>query len=177
MALTQAEINALLLGVDMGSGQDIVLTMYGHEKTIDKIAVSSFGSGSNARTYCDMIRALKLEGDSWVYAKIIPENTPLDPFLFIPRSFSDLILNMDNRGIQKVLREVDNNLLAKALKGATDAVLEKIFQNMSKNGGAMFREDSEYMGPIRKEDVEEGRERIISIIRHLADTGEIVIAS
>ena len=94
----------------MGRGKDIVLTIYGHEKNIDKIAVSSFDVSSdrwyndsnNARTYCDMINALKLEGDSWVYAKIIPENTPFDPNLLTPYRFSDLILSLHNIAIQKV---------------------------------------------------------------------------
>jgi flagellar motor switch protein FliG len=159
---------------------NIVLTVYGHEKTVDKIAVSSFedssGRSDNSRTYCDMINSLKLEGNSWVYAKEIPENTPFDPKLFIPSMFSDLIMSLDNRALQRVLREVDNRLLAGALKGVADAVHDKVFQNMSERAVTMLKEELECMKSVGMAKIEECRDKIISIIRHLEDTGEIIVA-
>jgi flagellar motor switch protein FliG len=176
LSLIQAEINALL-GVDMGSGRDIVLTIYGHDDAVDKIAVSLFDSGSNSRTYCEMINALKTGKNPWVYAKVVPENTPFNPNMFLPNryAFSDLMLKMDNRTIQRVFSKIESQELAMALKGATDAVLKKVFKNMSKRGAAMFKEAMEYMGPVRLNDVEEKQEKIVDIIRHLEDTGEIII--
>ena len=161
----------------MGSGRNIVLTMYGHENLIDKIAISVFDSDSDSRTYCETINALKTGRNPWVYTKAIPENTPLNFDLFIPNKyvFSDLILSMDDRAIQKVLREVEFQNLVIAMKGTDEAVLDKILQNMSKRGGAMLKEDMEYIGPVRLKDVEEKRDKIVDIIRRLEYYGEIII--
>lgn len=86
------------------------------------------------------------------------------------------ILSLDDRSIQRVLREVDNNELAVALKGATEEVQNVIFNNMSKRLAAMIKEDMEYMGPVRLKDVEEAQQRIVNIIRKLEDSSEIIIS-
>ena len=89
--------------------------------------------------------------------------------------FEDIVM-LDDRSISKVLREVNNDEMAKALKQVDAEVQDKIFRNMSKRAGAMLRDEMEYMGPIRVKDVEEAQQKIVSIIRHLEDKGEIVIA-
>lgn len=89
--------------------------------------------------------------------------------------FEDIVM-LDDRSIQKVMREVDSQELAKALKSVDNEVQDKIYRNMSKRASAMLKEDMEYMGPIRMKDVEEAQQKIVSIIRHLEDQGEIVIA-
>ncbi|WAM33452.1 flagellar motor switch protein FliG [Caldicellulosiruptor morganii] len=89
--------------------------------------------------------------------------------------FEDII-KLDNRSIQRVLREVENNTLAIALKGTTEEVRKVIFSNMSKRMAEMIQEDMEYMGPVRIRDVEEAQQKIVNIIRKLEDAGEIVIA-
>ena len=75
-----------------------------------------------------------------------------------------------------MLREVDNNELAVALKSTNEEVQEVIFNNMSKRLAVMIREDMEYMGPVRMKDVEEAQQKIVNIIRKLEDTGEIIIS-
>ena len=89
--------------------------------------------------------------------------------------FEDIVM-LDDRAIQKVLREVDTAELAKALKSVDTEVQDKIFQNMSKRAASMLKEDMEYMGPVRLKDVEESQQKIVSVIRRLEDSGEIVIA-
>jgi flagellar motor switch protein FliG len=86
------------------------------------------------------------------------------------------ILTLDNRAIQRFLREVDNSQLAIALKGATEEVKNVIFNNMSKRLSEMIKEDIEFMGPVRLKDVEEAQQRIVNVIRKLEDSGEIVIS-
>lgn len=86
------------------------------------------------------------------------------------------ILSLDDKSIQRVLREVDNNELAVALKGAVEEVQNVIFNNMSKRLAAMIREDMEYMGPVRLKDVEEAQQRIVNVIRKLEDSSEIIIS-
>ena len=160
---------------------NIVVTAYGHDKTVDKIAVSTFdfsgrhgqSSPSDADTYCKMINSIELKGDSWVYAKEISENTQYGLDKFVPMTFSDVIIELDNRSIQKVLREVDTHELANSMEGEDETVQEKIFSNMSKRAAQMLKEDMEYMGPVLLKNVKESQVKIISIIRHLADIGEI----
>ncbi|HOF34335.1 MAG TPA: flagellar motor switch protein FliG [Spirochaetota bacterium] len=89
--------------------------------------------------------------------------------------FEDIVL-LDDRAIQKVLREVDTNDLAKALKGVEPEVQEKIFKNMSKRASSLLREDMDFMGPLRLRDVEESQQKVVNIIRKLEESGDIVIA-
>lgn len=86
------------------------------------------------------------------------------------------ILALDDKTIQRVLRDVDNNDLGIALKGSTEEVQNVIFNNLSKRLAAMIREDMDFMGPVRMKDVEEAQQKIVNIIRKLEDTGEIIIA-
>lgn len=89
--------------------------------------------------------------------------------------FEDIVM-LDDRAIQKVLRDVDSPELAKALKAVDSEVQDKIFRNMSKRAAALLKDDMEYMGPIRMKDVEEAQQRIVSQIRKLEEQGEIVVA-
>ena len=89
----------------------------------------------------------------------------------------EVLLLLDDRAIQKWLREVDTQDIAIALKGATAEVQDKIFRNMSQRASAMLKEDMEFMGPIRKSYVLERQRKLIDILRQLEDNGEIVILS
>ncbi|MCL2295237.1 MAG: flagellar motor switch protein FliG [Spirochaetes bacterium] len=89
--------------------------------------------------------------------------------------FEDIVL-LDDRAIQKVLREVDQQELGKALKAVDNEVQDKIFKNMSKRAATTLKEDMEFMGPIRLKDVEEAQQKIVSVIRKLEEQGEIVVA-
>lgn len=86
------------------------------------------------------------------------------------------ILALDDKTIQRILRDVDNNDLGLALKSATEEVQNVIFNNLSKRLSAMIREDMDFMGPVRMKDVEEAQQKIVNIIRKLEDSGEIIIA-
>ena len=89
--------------------------------------------------------------------------------------FEDILL-LDDRAIQRVLRDVDNADLGVALKAANEEVQNVIFKNLSKRLAAMIKEDMEFMGPVRMKDVEEAQQKIVSVIRKLEDAGEIVIS-
>ena len=89
--------------------------------------------------------------------------------------FEDILL-LDDRAIQRVMRDVDNNDIAIALKVANEEVKGVIFKNISKRLAAMIQEDMEFMGPVRMKDVEEAQQKIVGIIRKLEDSAEIVIS-
>jgi len=83
------------------------------------------------------------------------------------------LVDVDDRGIQSLLREISSENLILALKGADDEIKEKIFKNMSKRAGEMLRDDLESQGPVRLSDVEVAQKEILSIARRMSDAGEI----
>jgi flagellar motor switch protein FliG len=85
------------------------------------------------------------------------------------------LIDVDDRGIQALLREVQQDVLMKALKGADEALKEKILGNMSKRAAELLRDDLEAMGPIRISEVEVAQKEILSIARRLSDSGEIML--
>jgi len=89
--------------------------------------------------------------------------------------FEDIV-NLEDRAIQRILREVDTKDLAMSLKGTKEDVKEKIFKNMSERAQAMLRDEMEYMGPVRAKEVQEIQSKIVGIIRTLEVAGEIIVA-
>ena len=89
--------------------------------------------------------------------------------------FEDILM-LDDRSIQRVLRDVDNNDLALACKSANEQVQNAIFNNLSKRLAVMIKEDMDFMGPVRMKDVEEAQQKIVNTIRRLEDSAEIVIS-
>jgi flagellar motor switch protein FliG len=89
--------------------------------------------------------------------------------------FEDINL-VDDKGIQAVLKEVENDQLTMALKTASEPLKDKIFRNMSERAAALIREDMQYMGPVKLSDVEAAQQRIVDIVRRMEDAGEIVIS-
>ncbi len=89
--------------------------------------------------------------------------------------FEDIV-TLDNRAIQRVIRDVQNEDLLLALKASSEEVKEVLFRNMSERMAENFKEEMEFMGPVRLRDVEEAQSRIVAIIRRLEDAGEVVIA-
>ncbi len=89
--------------------------------------------------------------------------------------FEDILL-INDKGIQAVLKEIDNEELALALKTASEDMKNKIFGNMSERAATLIREDMEYMGPVRLSDVEAAQQRIVDVVRRLEDAGEIIIS-
>ncbi len=85
------------------------------------------------------------------------------------------ILEVDDRGIQLVLREVQSESLIVALKGASEELREKVFKNMSQRAAEMLREDLESKGPVKLSEVESEQKEILKVVRRLSDEGQIVL--
>jgi len=88
----------------------------------------------------------------------------------------DNLIEVDDRGIQSLLKEVSSDDLVVALKGADDQIKDKIFRNMSKRAGDILKDDLESRGPVRISDVESAQKAIVAIARRMAETGEIILA-
>src|SRR5213592_471099 len=89
--------------------------------------------------------------------------------------FEDILL-VNDKGIQSVLKEIDNEELSLALKTASEELKQKIFKNMSERAAQLIQEDMQYMGPVRVSDVEAAQQKIVDVVRRLEDAGEIIIA-
>jgi len=89
--------------------------------------------------------------------------------------FEDLVY-VDDRGIQRILREVDKKELAMALKVVDDTLRDKIFKNMSERAQELLKEEIQYMGPVRLKEVEAAQARIVDIVKQLEESGEVMIA-
>lgn len=88
--------------------------------------------------------------------------------------FEDIKM-VNDKGIQAVLKEVENDELSLALKTASDELQQKIFGNMSERAASMIKEDMEFMGPVRVSDVEQAQQRIVDIVRRLEEAGDVII--
>jgi flagellar motor switch protein FliG len=88
--------------------------------------------------------------------------------------FEDILV-VNDKGIQSVLKEIDHDELALALKTASPEMKEKIFKNMSERASQLIKEEMEYMGPVRLSDVEAAQQRIVDVVRKLEDAGEIIL--
>ncbi|ASA57079.1 flagellar motor switch protein FliG [Vibrio gazogenes] len=98
--------------------------------------------------------------------------TQIQDLMFVFENLAEV----DDQGIQKLLRDVPQDILQKALKGADDTLKEKIFKNMSKRAAEMLRDDLEAMPPIKVSDVEAAQKEILAIARRMADNGEIMLS-
>jgi len=88
--------------------------------------------------------------------------------------FEDIML-VNDKGIQAVLKEVDNQELAMALKGASEELKEKVFRNMSERAATLINEEMEFMGPVRISDVEASQQKVVDAVRRLEEAGEVII--
>jgi len=89
--------------------------------------------------------------------------------------FEDILL-VNDKGIQAVLKEVETDELALALKTASEELKAKIFKNMSERAATLIKEDMEYMGPVRVSDVEGSQQRIVDVVRRLEEAGEVIVS-
>ncbi len=89
--------------------------------------------------------------------------------------FEDII-TLDDRAIQRVIREVESKDWALSLKGSNEAVQDRVYKKMSQRAAAMLKDEIDYLCPVRLRDVEEAQQRIVAVIRKLEDAGEIVVS-
>jgi flagellar motor switch protein FliG len=120
-----------------------------------------------------IINSLKAGQGDELLEKIREQNEDLSTRIEEQMFVFETLLNVDDRGIQSLLREISNDLLVVALKGCDPQVGDKILGNMSKRASTLLKEDMEARGPIRLSEVEEAQKEILTVARRLADAGDI----
>ena len=146
------------------------------EKNLSSLVTEDFTAAGGVQAIVNILNSVDRGTEKYIMETLEIEDTDLAEEIRKRMFVFEDILSLDNRSIQRFLRDVENNQLAIALKGATEEVQKIIFSNMSKRLAEMIREDIEFMGPVRLKDVEEAQQKIVNIIRKLEDAGEIVIS-
>jgi len=151
------ELNEILEKQFAGNSNTTRANMGGVKRTAD---IMNFLESSTESQLIEAIRDM----DEDLSSKI-------EDLMFVFDNLSDV----DDRGIQALLREISSEVLIVALKGADEAIKEKIFKNMSKRAGELLRDDLEAKGPVRVSEVEGAQKEILTIARRMAEAGEIVL--
>jgi flagellar motor switch protein FliG len=151
------ELNQILEKQFSGNANTSRTTLGGIKRAAD---IMNFLDSSIEGTLMDSIR--EIDEDLSVQ---------IEDLMFVFNNLSDV----DDRGIQALLREVSSDVLVLALKGSDEAIKEKIFKNMSKRAAELLRDDLEAKGPVRVSDVETAQKEILTIARRMAEAGEIVL--
>jgi len=150
------------------------------EMTVD----AHFGSSASrdlsvsggTKTIADILNLVETSAEKNILSALEAEDAELTAeiknMMFV---FEDIVL-LDDRGIQRILREVETKDLSIALKASNDEVKHKIFANVSERVSVMIKEEMEYMGPMRLSDVESAQQRIVEVIRRLEEQGQIVVS-
>ena len=162
-----------------------ILNSFGEKNNSNPDVMSAVGTVlKNADFYGEKAAREIIRNDDFYFLSVIESESKnlfeTNPLLSMNVEYylvnMNVLVDLDDRSLQKWLREVEAQDLAKALKGTDAAVQDKIFRNMSQRAAAMLREDMEFMGPVRKSDVLETQKKLIGILKRLNEEGEIVIS-
>ena len=154
-----------------------------HNKELDEIMEKQFSGTSNLKSSsvggvkaaANILNFLDTSSESAIMDSIRETDGDLGDRIQDLMFVFDNLADVDNQGIQALLREVSSESLVLALKGADDLVKEKIFSNMSKRAAEMLRDDLESRGPVKLSDVEGAQKEILTVARRLADSGDIAL--
>lgn len=146
------------------------------EKKLSSMLTADFTNAGGIQALVDILLSVDRGTEKYIMENLELKDRELAEEIRKRMFVFEDIVTLDNRSIQRFLREVDNSDLALALKGASEEVKKVIFANMSKRLQEMIKEDMEYMGPVRLRDVENAQQKIVNIIRQLEEAGEIIIS-
>ena len=146
------------------------------EKKLENLANQDYTIVGGVDSIVDILNSVDRTTNKRIMDDLEVENVELADEIKKKMFLFEDIVKLDDKSIQRVLREVDNNSIALALKGVKADVQEAIFRNLSSRLADMIREDMEFMGPVRIKDVEEVQQAIVDKVRELEERGEIVIA-
>lgn len=172
----QADVAARIATMDSTSPEIIKEVERIIENKLASMVTSDFTSAGGIETIVDILLSVDRGTEKHIMESLEMRDDELAEEIKKRMFVFEDIVKLDNRSVQRFLREVDNNDLALALKSTSEEVANVIFSNMSKRLQEMIKEDMEFMGPVRLRDVEEAQQRIVNVIRRLEDAGEIVVA-
>ncbi len=172
----QVEVVTRIANMDQTSPEVIKEVERGFEKRLAGLVSERFERTGGVKAVAEMLNLAGRATEKAIMEGLTEDNPDLvEEIRRLMFVFED-IMRVDDRGIQAVLKEVENEELALALRTASDDLKEKIFSNMSERAAQLIKEEMEYMGPVRVSDVEAAQQKIVDTVRRLEDAGEIIIA-
>ncbi len=145
------------------------------ERKLSSLVDQDYTSTGGIETLVNLLNDADRSTEKSILEKLEKEDPQLAEEIRRQLFIFEDITKLDDSSVQRILREVDQDELALALKGVDDEVKGKIFGNMSKRAAGMIKEELEYMGPVRMRDVEEAQQQIVNVIRRLEEEGAIVV--
>jgi len=172
----QADVARRIAQMDRTSPEVIKEVERVLEKKLSSLVTEDYTAAGGIQAIVDVLNSVDRGTERYIMDTLEIEDTNLAEEIRKRMFVFEDILQLDNRAVQRFMREVDNSELAIALKGSSEDVQSLIFANMSKRLAEQIREDLDFMGPVRLKDVEEAQQKIVNIIRKLEDAGEIIIS-
>ena len=172
----QAEVASRIATMDSTSPEVIKEVERILEKKLSSMVTSDFTTAGGIEAIVEILLSVDRGTEKHIMESLEMKDSELAEEIKRRMFVFEDIVTLDNRSVQRFLREVDNSDLALALKSSSEEVSRIIFSNMSKRLQDMLKEDMEFMGPVRLRDVEEAQQKIVNIIRRLEDAGEIVVS-
>ncbi len=172
----QAEVAMRIATMEATSPQVIKEVEFILEKKLSSMVTKDFASTGGIQAIVDILNSVDRSTEKFIMEALEVEEAELAEEIRQKMFVFEDIMNLDSVYVQRFIREVENDEITVALKGAKEELQDYIFSNMSKRMAEMLREDMEFMGPIRLKDVEEAQQKIVATIRRLQDAGEIVIS-
>jgi flagellar motor switch protein FliG len=172
----QVEVVKRIANMEQTSPEVIKEVERGLEYRLSDIVSQTFEKAGGVDTVAEILNLADRSTEKGIMEGLEAEDPDLvEQIRRLMFVFEDILL-VNDKGIQSVLKEVENEELALALKTASQELKDKIFKNMSERAAQLIGEDMQYMGPVRVSDVESAQQKIVDIVRRLEDAGEIIIA-
>jgi flagellar motor switch protein FliG len=147
----------------------------GLEKHLTSLAFEELQDVGGVKTVAEILNVIDRNTEKAILENLAADSQGLvDEIKKLMFVFEDVV-QVDDKGVQNVLKEVDNKKLALALKTASAALKEKVFKNMSQRAAEMVKEEIGFLGPVRVADVESAQQEIVDIVRRLEESGEVII--
>ncbi|MDD5659373.1 MAG: flagellar motor switch protein FliG [Actinomycetota bacterium] len=171
----QADVGVRIAKTERTSPEFIKMVEKLLEDKIKNISKQKTSTISGVETIVNILNQVDRSSEKAILTSLEEKDKDLaDEVRLLLFVFED-ILKLDDKAVQRLLKEVDTQILVKALKGTSKEVKDKIFNNMSERASLIIKEDMEAIGPLRLVDVEVAQQAVVKIIKDLEDSGEIII--
>ncbi len=172
----QLEVVTRIANMDNTNPEVIKEVEKGLEMRLSGIMTQTFQKAGGVESVAEMLNLADRSTEKGILESLEAQDPDLvEQIRRLMFVFEDILL-VNDKGIQLVLKEIENEELALALKTASEELREKIFRNMSERAVQLIKEDMEYMGPVRVSDVEAAQQKIVDVVRRLEDAGELIIS-
>lgn len=172
---SRAEVAARIASMDQTPPEVIRRVETVLEKKVSSILNQEMTQAGGPKALVDLLNRVDRSTERLIIESLTENNPELAETIKNMMFVFEDIVQLDDRAIQAILREVDMKELATALKGVSNDVQQKVYKNMSERAVGMLKEDMEFMGPVRLRVVEEAQQKIVAVIRRLEEAGEIVV--